>query len=68
MNSLRSSWFPVLLGLIIFVVICSEVCSTSTKQVTPLLSTFNIITEEWQASDSTLIASLPEGEKGEKEI
>jgi thiosulfate dehydrogenase len=62
MDSLRTSWFPVLLGLIIFVVICSEVCSTSTKQAPPLLSTFNVMTEEWQAPDSTLISSLPEGE------
>ena len=62
MYLLRSSWFPVLLGLIILVVICSEVCSKQASQVSTLHSTFNIVTEEWQAPDTNSIPSSEEGD------
>jgi len=62
MSLLRSSWFPLLLGLVILVIICSEVCSKHAKQVSTLHSTFNIITEEWQAPDTNAIPFSEEGD------
>ncbi len=62
MSWLRSSWFPVLLGLVILVVICSEVCTKKPKQTITPLSTFNIFTEEWQAPDTSAIPATAEGD------
>ncbi|MFN2439901.1 MAG: c-type cytochrome, partial [Chitinophagaceae bacterium] len=62
MNLLRSSWFPLLLGLIILVVICSEIFSRQARQTPTSYSTFNNITEEWQAPDTNAIPFSEEGD------
>jgi thiosulfate dehydrogenase len=62
MDFLRSSWFPVLLGLIILVVVGSKIFSKQPKQISASHSTFNIVTEEWQAPDTNAIPSTEEGD------
>ncbi len=62
MKSIRSSWFPLLLGLIILVVILNQVLFTSaTPKDDFSIPDSNISTEDWQAPD---INSLPDDEEG----
>jgi len=62
MDFLRSSWFPVLLGLIILVVVGTKIFSKQPKQISASHSTFNIVTEEWQAPDTNAIPFSEEGD------
>ena len=61
MNSLRSSWFPVLLGLIILVITLSQLFVVpQTKENKISLS--DSAAKEWQAPDINLVPETPEGE------
>jgi thiosulfate dehydrogenase len=62
MKSIKSSWFPLLLGLIILVVILNEVLFPSAVQKDEFpIPANNTSADEWQAPD---INALPDDEEG----
>jgi thiosulfate dehydrogenase len=61
MKFFQSSWFPVLLGIIIVIVIVNETLFSSPDKPANDLLNDNIIKDEWQAPD---INSLPDNEEG----
>ncbi|MCU7551021.1 c-type cytochrome [Chitinophagaceae bacterium LB-8] len=62
MNLIRTSWFPILLGLIIFIVILNQTFTCS-KTAPITISSANVYseTEEWQAPDTSEIPFTDEG-------
>jgi thiosulfate dehydrogenase len=64
MKSLRASWFPVLLGIIILAVILNQTLFTSAAETDDVSIPLSYVTpEEWQAPD---INSLPDDEQGKQ--
>jgi len=62
MNFLRASWFPLLLGLIILVVILNQVLFTSAAVKDDFSVPNNVVSaEEWQAPDINAIAGDEQG-------
>jgi thiosulfate dehydrogenase len=64
MNVLRTSWFPILLGLIILIVILNQTftCSVTTPPAAIISPAKTFAeAEEWQAPDSTQIPFTEEG-------
>src|SRR4030095_1364709 len=61
MKFLKESWFPVLLGLTILIVILSQTLSPAAVQREEFPTPETTSSEEWTAPD---IASLPDDEQG----
>lgn len=59
MKSLRSSWFPILLGIVFLVAFYLQTISESSYKKEPA---DNSIDEAWQAPDINLVQLTPEGE------
>jgi thiosulfate dehydrogenase len=58
-KELRSSWFPILLGLIILVALCRSMLPGSSEKETPVAEDHP---EEWHAPDINLVAETPQGD------
>ncbi|MFI5188090.1 MAG: c-type cytochrome [Chitinophagales bacterium] len=64
MNSIKSSWFPLLLGLIILIVILNQVLfSSAAVNDEFIIPANNPSADEWQAPD---INALPDDEQGKQ--
>ena len=59
MKELRSSWFPLLLGLITLVAILKSMLPASSEHETPVIENHD---EEWHAPDINLVPETPEGD------
>jgi thiosulfate dehydrogenase len=58
-KDLRSSWFPLLLGLIILVAILNSMLHKSSQQETLVTENYD---KEWHAPDINLVPETPEGD------
>jgi thiosulfate dehydrogenase len=61
MKALRSSWFPILLGIIIVAVILSKILYTPTSREKAVVENKRI-KNEWHAPDINLVPQTPEGD------